>query len=107
MLCLLHPTRDSDWDTEHLSNWLTTQNCLSPSWTKKVSPNSTSWNMNILIYSKEHWGLESEGDIAQGPVELMGTKTYLSPPTSCNPGNSFQSASVTFPEFQRADSSSC
>ena len=35
MLCLLHPTRDSDWDTEHLSNSLTTQNCLSPSWTKK------------------------------------------------------------------------
>ena len=35
MLCLLHPTRDSDWDTEHLSNSLTTQNCLSLSWTKK------------------------------------------------------------------------
>ena len=35
--------------------------------------------MNILIYNKEHWGLESEGDTAQGPVELVGTKTYLSP----------------------------
>ena len=62
--------------------------------------------MNILIYNKQHWGLESEGDTAQGPAELVGTKTYMCSPTSCIIGNSFQPASMTFPEFQRAESSS-
>ena len=50
--------------------------------------------------------LASPSDTMQGSVGLLDTETFCVP-ISLIMGNSLHSSSMTFPEFQWADSSSC
>ena len=60
---------------------------------------------NLMKFSQQPWKIDVV-DTMQGPVGLLGTRLSVSP-ISLTTGSSLHSASMTSPEFQQADSSSC
>ena len=59
----------------------------------------------LMKFSQQPWKIDVV-DTMQGPVGLLGTSLSVFP-ISLIIGNSLHPASMTFPEFQQANSSSC